>query len=74
MHYLMIENGWTPIKQQLSQTNHQDSLNDFLDKSINPTEVKLTHADAICFFFAYLTDLIGQELEVAHKLVPLYTP
>ena len=56
------------IKQQLSQTDHHDSLDHILDEAINPTTVTLTHRDAICFFFAYLTDLIGQELESAHKL------
>ena len=56
------------IKQQLSQTNHHDSLDHLLDPAINPTGITLTHRDAMCFFFAYLTDLIGQELESAHNL------
>ena len=56
------------IKQQLSQTDHHDGLDHILDEALNPTEVTLTYGDAMCFFFAYLTDLIGQELESAHKL------
>lgn len=51
------------IKQQLSQTNYQLTLNRPLPASVNPTSVKLTYADAMCFYFAYLTDLIGQALE-----------
>jgi molecular chaperone HscA len=61
------------IKQQLSQTDHRDSLNHILDESINPTGITLTHRDAMCFFLAYLTDLIGQELEAEHRL-SRYTP
>lgn len=56
------------IKQQLSQSNHQQSLTRYLDESINPTKVKFSHGDALCFFLAYLTDLVGLELEHEHGL------
>ncbi len=52
------------IKQQLSQTEHKVSLGSNLDEEINPTHVKLSYADAICFFLSFLTDLIGRELEL----------
>lgn len=59
------------IKQQLIQTNHQRTLNRLLPVSVNPTPVKLTYADAMCFYLAYLSDLIGRALENAK--LPRYT-
>lgn len=56
------------IKQELSQSNSKTNLGRPLDESINPTDVKLSQRDAICFFLAYLTDLVGRELEVRHSL------
>jgi molecular chaperone HscA len=61
------------IKQQLIQTNHQLTLNRPLPTSINPTSVKLSYADAMCFYLAYLTDLIGKALEQSNKKLTRYT-
>ncbi len=50
------------IKQQLSQTSSRVDIDRSLPTDINPTQIKLTYADAICFYLAFLTDLVGREL------------
>ncbi|NYF54064.1 rod shape-determining protein [Tunturiibacter gelidoferens] len=61
------------VKQQLSHASHEHQLLEPLSAAFNPTSEALTFEDAICFFLAYLTDLIGSDLEVRHKL-SRYTP
>lgn len=56
------------IKQELSQTSSHIDIGRPLPADINPTEVKLTYADAICFYLAFLTDLIGRELDESRGL------
>lgn len=56
------------VKQQLSHASHENQLLEPLSKAVNPTSEALTFEDAVCFFLAYLTDLIGTDLEVRHKL------
>ena len=61
------------VKQQLSHASHENQLLEPLPAAFNPTSEPLTFEDAICFFLAYLTDLIGSDLEVRYKL-SRYTP
>jgi molecular chaperone HscA len=62
------------IKQQLSQTSSRVDIDRSLPPDINPTQIKLTYADAICFYLAFLTDLVGRELcELKPKSLSRYT-
>jgi hypothetical protein len=56
------------IKQELSQTSSSADIRRPLPADINPTQVKLTYAEAICFYLSFLTDLIGRELDETHGL------
>jgi hypothetical protein len=51
------------IKQELSQTSSSEDIRRPLPADINPTQVKLTYSEAICFYLSFLTDLIGRELD-----------
>jgi hypothetical protein len=51
------------LKQELSQIRSEDGGSQLLDKDLNPTGYALSYDDAITFYLAYLTDLVGSELE-----------
>ena len=56
------------VKQQLSQASHINQLLEPLSSAVNPTSKPLSFEDAICFFLAYLIDLIGSDLESRYGL------
>ena len=56
------------LKQQLSQGELTDLSEKFLDVAINPTNVPLSHADAILLYLAYLTDMATSELASRYGL------
>ena len=56
------------IKHQLSLANVQQNLDVRpLEPDVNPTSVKLTYEDALCFFLAFLTDTAGKELDSSEE-------
>ena len=56
------------IKQELNLSNFEKNLSQrLLEPEVNPTTVELSYEDAICFFLAYLTDLVGEELGAAKR-------
>jgi hypothetical protein len=51
------------IKQELSLNDFEQDLSKrVLEKEINPTATVMSYEQALCFFLAHLTDLIGNEL------------
>lgn len=51
------------IKQELSLNDSEHDLGQrLLEKELNPYKVPMSYEEALCFFLAYLTDLIGKEL------------
>lgn len=53
------------LKQFLSQGQLGDLARRNIDKSVNPTDIPFTQADAIQIYLAYLTDIACTELEKA---------
>jgi hypothetical protein len=56
------------VKQQLSHAAHMNQIHEPLSSALNPTLQPLSFGDAICFFLAYLIDLIGTDLESRYGL------
>lgn len=51
------------LKQRLNLTSNHADIREHIPVEENPSQVLLTYEDVICFFLAYLNDLIGSELE-----------
>jgi molecular chaperone HscA len=56
------------LKQQLSLSIHEMGMAKLLSQDLNPSGVDLTFEDALCFFLAYLSDLISTDLVDRHGL------
>jgi molecular chaperone HscA len=61
------------IKQELSLASQEHELELPLSKAKNPTDTALKVEDAICYFLAYLLDLVSTDLQDRYGL-SRYTP
>lgn len=56
------------IKQELSLASQEHELSLLLPPEKNPTSTPFTSEDAVCFFLAYLTDMIRTDLSDRYSL------